>query len=50
MKSFRKFLKESVLPTENPDWGFFGSVAAEFAHNSNENAKKAWPIAFVEVQ
>lgn len=50
MKTFRKFLKESVLPTKNPDWGFFGSVAAEFEHNSNENAKKAWPIAFVEVQ
>lgn len=55
MKSFRKFLKESVLPTQNEGWGFYGTIANEYYDNDrrrydNEKTKIAWNIAFREVQ
>ena len=49
-KTFRKYLKESVLQTQNEGWGFFGTISNEFDHNAYANAKEAWKIAFQEVQ
>lgn len=49
-KTFRKYLKESVLQTQNEAWGFFGTISNEFDHNTYANAKEAWKIAFQEVQ
>ena len=49
-KTFRKYLKESILQTQNEGWGFFGTITNEFVHNSYANAKEAWKIAFQEVQ
>lgn len=49
-KSFKQYLTESVLPTQNEGWGFFGTITMEYDHNSYEKAKEAWKIAFQEVQ
>lgn len=49
-KTFRKYLKESVLQTQNEGWGFFGTISNEFDHNAYANAKEAWNIAFQEVK
>lgn len=50
MRTFKQYLTEAVLPTQNEGYGFFGTISMEFDHNSYEKAKEAWKIAFVEVQ
>ncbi len=50
MRTFKQYLTESILKTQNEGWGFFGTITMEFDHNSYEKAKEAWKIAFVEVQ
>lgn len=48
MKTFRQYLAESVLPTENEAWGFYGTIDTQYSNESS--TKEAWNIAFVEVQ
>jgi len=45
-KSFKQYLTEAVLPTENEAWGFFGTGNA---HNDYEQTKVFWDYASKEL-
>lgn len=45
-KSFKQYLTEAVLPTENEGWGFFGTGNA---HNNYEQMKVFWDYTSKEL-